>query len=270
MKFWMIWMLLLIGCGTDPLKKGDNETQEEEAEVKSLSLSGYVLSAFDLTVDDQKYADSEDFYTAQIDKVRAEMDADGLQDYDLSIEAEVGLHDLKRGMKVFVIPEDKFGFTSEVLVRSDGTFKASFPSEADGDQYRIRANKRTQIRLTSEDNQILWCYNFAAVERSIAVAEGLKPIILDTFVTRLTKYECVGGEDSQSFGIPDNFKPDEPEEEAEPQAEPKQEESEPEKPEEPRVGCLPGVPAFTEETADPNLGYKPEDFCGYQSEKETE
>jgi len=196
-------LLLLVGCGVDlnkaddtqgqtNAKKNEEKPQEDTAVKEPVALRGYVSSAFDLTVDGDHYTDSEDFYTAQLDKLEGEKYAGGYDDYKMTFDAKIGLNDLKQGMLVYIAGQGDKGYGAEATVSYNGTFEVRLPGDATGDTFNIRANKRIGVRLTGpEGEKVTWCYNFYAAKQ-MALAEKDKPIILREFYTKLTKYECQG------------------------------------------------------------------------------
>lgn len=158
-------------------------------------VKGYISSAFDLTVDDAKYADSEDFYTQQLDRLQEEAVVAGYDGWALKFDAEIGLVDLKSGMQVFVVATTKTGYAGETKVLQNGTFSVHFPTDGNESRYKIRAVKRINVELTNPDTKaevkkVKWCYNFSANEQDVTIDEQQHPIILDTFYTRITKYAC--------------------------------------------------------------------------------
>jgi hypothetical protein len=190
------FLSLLGACSVsvdDPETKGlgvKKVTESENEYVSPVAVKGYVSSAFDLTVDGKNYADSEDFYSEQLETLEQQKNDGGYDDYVLSFEAEVGLGELKNGMDVFVVATAEQGFAGETGILYDGTFQVNMPGDAIGDSFQVRANKRIGVILTnSEGNQIRWCYNFYGSQK-FTLEENPKPIILRHFFTKLTKYRC--------------------------------------------------------------------------------
>jgi hypothetical protein len=188
-------VFLFFGCGSsfdvnDPAAEKQSAVKAESAVVdpKTTLLRGYIASAFDLSVDGKQYADSEDFYTQELDRLTVEAEASGYEGYVVTFDAEVGLSDLKRSMKVYAIPVEDRGYAGETTVGSDGTFQLTVQKEPVVD-YRVRANKRIGVILTAEADTVLWCYNFSAEDQDVTMDSEL-PIILREFTTRITKYKC--------------------------------------------------------------------------------
>jgi len=189
-----------IGCGLDE-KAGQNTTQDPNAKASPeaspkaiapspVSLRGYISSAFDVTVDGSTYTDSEDFYTKQLSKLDDAKAAAGYEDYTLKFDAEIGLNDLKNGMRVYIAGIGDTGYAAEASVLADGTFAVQFPAEAVGDTFNIRAAKRIGVSLTHPGKDtVAWCYNFSA-DKQLTVADKDKPAILRAFSSRITKYKC--------------------------------------------------------------------------------
>ncbi len=213
--------ILLVGvltsCGSivyqDPNKsssaktestKGEGETPKPaepppvppEPGPTNVIFSGYVSAAFELTVNDQVYVDSEDFYTQQLGELETQAAEGGYEGWELKFEAEIGLADLKNGMRVYVVADEEKGYAKETDVKGDGTFSVEFPPDGTG-LYKVRANKRVGVTLTNPDPQaaaadkeVFWCYNFSAIDKEVKLEERDKPIILDKFVTKITRYKC--------------------------------------------------------------------------------
>ena len=190
-------------CGDASTTK-DVTTSDPYNSDSSLVLRGYVSSAFDLTVDKTAYSDSEDFYTKQLDKLTAEAESSGYKGWKMDFEAQIGLEDLKYDMRVYVASVTGRGFAGESVVDENGEFELTFP-DAGKSTYKIRANKRISVSLTNpkdENDIVKWCYNFSAEEQSITLDPAKnEPVILSSFVTSLTKYECVV-ENSGGMSVP--------------------------------------------------------------------
>ena len=194
--------LTLTGCSVDvhDASEADAATKNAEAADEptpattgvSVSLQGYIASAFEVEVDNESFADSEDFYTRQLDRLLDEAALAGYRGYDLKFDAELGLGDMKRGMRVYVIGGESRGYGAEASVQGDGTFSMMVPSDG---TYRIRAVKRINVILTKGKKTVQWCYNFSAVEQAIDLTDT-RPVIMRSFETRITKYACettIGG-----------------------------------------------------------------------------
>jgi len=204
----IIAVIFLVGCGiqeedADLLKQKDSSIKEEkettQKEEETISLRGYVSAAFAITVDGELYSDSEDFYSQQVDSLHAEMIEDGYKGYDLYLDAQLGLKDLKRNMRVYAVSEGDEGYAAEEVIDYEGKFSIKFPSDAKGSDLLIRANKRIGVRLVKGDETIRWCYNFSARKE---VVLGDKPIILRDFFTKLTKYKCKAESGNDTLRIP--------------------------------------------------------------------
>jgi hypothetical protein len=199
-------LVLVSACGTynpkdDSALKDKNEKdtadKQDVAEryPDGVTFAGYLSPAFSITVDGVRYADSEDFYTQQIDKLAKDAKADGYAGWTLDFDAQIGLDDLKYGMKVYIAAASGRGYAAETIIAEDGTFAVQFPKEAVDSVYQVRANKHISVSLTNPadetgNDSVRWCYNFSAVDQSVSLSDHDKPIILNSFVTRVTKYEC--------------------------------------------------------------------------------
>lgn len=199
----MILVLLAIaatisGCGDmaqQPVGASAKDSPDSLSSKEVINFSGYLLSAFDITVDGTHYYDSEDFYTRKLDELEAMKVEAGYPNYKVTFDASIGLDDLKVGMSVYIIPDKKRGYAAEARIGSDGSFSVNFPAEAAGDNVRVRANKRVNVILNGPNKEVVnWCWNFSAMEKSVAVEHGGKPVILDTFETKVTKYKCIAPE----------------------------------------------------------------------------
>jgi hypothetical protein len=206
----ILMALLLTGCGSWEMSFQDHSNVQQTEQYLyqgPVQFEGYLLSAFNITVDGEHYADSEDFYTNQLVRLNDLKNEAGYEEYMLELEASIGLDDLKSNMRVFIAPSASGrGYAAETFVNHEGKFQAIFPAEAEGDTVKIRANKRINIRLVDplgEYPTITWCYNFFAQEMNMVVSRNEKPIVLDTFYTRVTSYQCqsVG---SSGLTIPNN------------------------------------------------------------------
>ena len=191
-----ILSLLFFGCGTLPSKEGKESSGQPNGIPKSGSASetsfkGFVNSAFELTVDDEKYNDMEDFYTKELGRLPNKVAAAG---YDSSwrttFDAQVGMNDLWQDMKVFISPVTNRGYQGEASVGKAGSFSITLPPSALDSEYRVRAVKRISVVLTKENENLRICYNFSASEKAVLFSEREKPIVLDTFVSSITAYDC--------------------------------------------------------------------------------
>jgi hypothetical protein len=157
----------------------------------SLAFTGYVLNAFNVTVDGEEYADLEDFYTNEIARLPEKAKDAGFDEtYKVRFDAQLGFQDLWLNMQVYLAPEEKQGFQGSARVDSNGKFSVELPNEAIDATYRVRANKRISVVISKEGETHKTCYNFSAIEKSIPFANDSKPIVLDAFNTSLTAYDC--------------------------------------------------------------------------------
>lgn len=202
----VITMLGACGQTTDDLSDPKSEAEQEAADdsigtegpkkhVSGGYLQGYVVSAFDMTVDDRQYADSEDFYTQQLGRIEDEAREGGYEGYTIKFDAQIGLDDLKHGMKVYVVSSQDRGYAADTRINEKGRFQMSIPAEGVEDTYKIRTNKRVNVILTSADKKdvVKWCYNFSGLETEATVES---PAIINKFQSRLTRYACMAGSDT--------------------------------------------------------------------------
>jgi len=157
----------------------------------STTFQGYVGGAFAVTVDGTPYADMEDFYTKEQAALPEKVQQAG---YDSSwtarFEAQLGLADLWNGMTVYVSPQGNQGYQGQTSVEQSGSFAITLPPEAVGQTYQVRANKRIGILLTRGAQQVSLCYNFSAVQQSVPFTTTSLPIVLTTFTSTITSYDC--------------------------------------------------------------------------------
>jgi len=156
-----------------------------------LKVSGYVLNAFEVTVDGESYVDLEDFYTRELPRLGERVrDAGFDESWEVSFAADVGFSDLWSNMTVYVATTEDRGFQARTWVDSAGGFSAEFPAEARTNTFRIRAIKRLRLLLQKDDEQRIVCYNFSAIEKAVPFAESDKPVVLSDFTTQVTAYDC--------------------------------------------------------------------------------
>lgn len=195
----------LVACGQQPnysdptltdkqdKKAEDTDTQDKADDVlPPQGIDGYISNAFDLTVDGERYTDSEDFYTRELDRLTESAVEAGYEDWTLDFDAQIGLVDLKYGMTVFVGSPSRKGFAGQTTVASDASFHVHVPEAARKENYSIRAVKKINLTLNppegSDEKPVRWCYNFSAEIGEVRV-DG-EPVVLNTFKTKLTKYAC--------------------------------------------------------------------------------
>lgn len=160
--------------------------------LQPVTLRGYVASAFEIEVDGTQYLDSEDFYTSQIEKLEGEVVEAGYDGYTIKFDARIGLDDLKQGMKVYISSVEDRGFAGDTQVSDRGIFSMFIPASGSTALYRVRTNKRVNVLLTGPDGEkVKWCYNFSGIESQIDVTDP-RPVHIDKFETRVTRYSCSG------------------------------------------------------------------------------
>lgn len=172
----------------DPEEKQVTELKSEYQE--QAYLTGYLANAFDVVVDGQRYADTEDYYTRKLEQLTAEADDSGYEGWTLSFDAEIGLEDLKYGMTVFASASGNRGYAGQVPMEFNGSFTMEIPDNSRNAVYSVRANKKVNVTLTppeSGEKPVRWCYNFSAQLTGVTLGA---PVILNSFQSRLTKYAC--------------------------------------------------------------------------------
>lgn len=156
-----------------------------------VEASGYVVSAFSVTVDGKSYGDLEDFYTQELNRLPERMKAAGFDDtYTFEFDAKVGFEDLWHNMTVYILAAGKNGYQARTYVNDQGGFKTYLPLSQSDAEYHVRANKRIGIRAKSGSDVRLFCYNFSAREKSARFTKPVNPVILDDFTTEITAYQC--------------------------------------------------------------------------------
>lgn len=201
---------LLLGCGVDPnaQKTSTNDTASTQdgnnLVDESLVIEGYV-SPINLVVNDKPYADSEDFYTQEVDRLKLDV-AKKYPNHDLFFDAAIGLQDFKYGLTAFLVADSEVGVASESAIDSRGKFTFNLPPDTDKQiPYTVRASKRIGLRLVPVDptdtNVISWCYNLSG-ETQITLDS--KSFILKKFTTNVTSYKCAEKNSSTDINIPDN------------------------------------------------------------------
>jgi hypothetical protein len=201
----------LISCGVlynegDSGSSGQPEPEvspsPEQTKVDAV-FSGYVMSAFEIEVDGERYSDMEDFYTKELARLPQKIHAAGYSDAsDVRFEAELGISDLWADMRVFVVATGERGYQAESRVADAGKFLVNFPAAATNETYRVRANKRISISFVSESKLLRMCYNFSALDQSVLFSEAEKPIILDKFSSSITAYDCSAQSKTSGLSIP--------------------------------------------------------------------
>ncbi len=190
---------------SDPPQKSSKDTDNPKAGEGDdvVMFLGYVVNAFEVTVDDKIYGDMEEFYTEELKSLPAKVAVAGYDEsYDVQFDAEIGFQDLWRDMTVYIAPVNNRGYQGQTKVGRDGKFQLSLPKQALDEEYRLRANKRITVNITKENERNTICYNFSAVEKSALFTEEEKPIVLDQFTTKVTAYDCAVDEED-GLSIPD-------------------------------------------------------------------
>lgn len=183
--------VLISSCGTQPSKEQNSSSLASPPTTEGSVFQGYVNSAFEVTVDGEKYNDMEDFYTKELARLPKKVATAGYDaSWSVAFDAQVGMSDLWQNMKVYVSPIQNRGYQGEATVGTGGAFSVDLPSSATDSEYKVRAIKRIGVVLSKENEKIRICYNFSALEKSVLLSDREKPIILDTFISALTSYDC--------------------------------------------------------------------------------
>jgi len=194
----------VLGCGVDPntaKTKSETQTDAKGSQLTDgyLAVEGYV-SPINLVINDKAYADSEDFYTQEVERLKLEV-AKKYPQHKLYFDAAVGLRNFKYGLSAFLVAVDDVGVASEATVDSKGKFTFSLPPDTATEvPYLVRASKRLGLRLVNGNDLVSWCYNLSA-EAQIRL-DG-KPFILRNFTTLITSYQC-NEKSKTDITVPDN------------------------------------------------------------------
>lgn len=205
----------LNACGTDcsgNSQQYQNECQKdpdtEQQPKQYFTIQGAVVGAFDVEVDGQSYSDIESFYTEERERLPLKIEDAGYYGYDVDLQAKLGFRDLTNGMSVYVSSSEKRGYAARSVVQEDDTFLIRFPEDAAGDTYKIRAIKRISIVLSNKEETLTFCYNFSALDTNVLYDEVDKPVVLSSFKTNITSYECPENQTGDNLHIPKNDAPE--------------------------------------------------------------
>ena len=173
--------------GTKTVEKVDPSTAKLSGSGKA--FVGYI-SPINITVDGKAYSDSEDFYSAEIQRLQDLVD-EKYQGYTFYLDGEMGLRDFKLDMSAYLASEDESGgIAAEDRVDRTGKFVFQIPSETlqNNVLHLVRAYKRIAIRLVQGKKTISMCYNlFADKEVSLATETS---VLLRDYTTKITEYKC--------------------------------------------------------------------------------
>jgi len=187
--------MLMTGCGADCSKTKEAVSDCKSSDTKDVvaaafKLQGSVTSAFAVTVDGEQFPEMESYFSAEKARLPAKVAEGGYEGWNADFEAEIGYLDLTRGMIVFVQSANQRGYSARGTVGSDGNFSIEMPSQAAGDTYMLKSNKRIAVVLTKDAETKRFCFNFAAVNTNVEYGEKDKPIVLDDFTSTITAYDC--------------------------------------------------------------------------------
>ena len=204
----IIAVMVLVGCGTanpEGYQTAQEQQQQISARGSQLSTSDYFMvegyvTPINIQVDGKTYQDSEDFYTKELNRLKALVKAQ-YPGYTLTFDAQVGLRNFKTGMYAFLAATDDVGVASEAYVDSTGKFSFMLDGKTDkAAQYTLRATKRIGLTLAKKgEDTIAWCYNMYA-EKNVALNGQTN--ILRNFVTSITEYQC--SDNAGGITLPDN------------------------------------------------------------------
>ena len=159
---------------------------------------GYIGGMFNITVDGISYEDSESWYNAEMEKIPARLEAAGYNGDDFDFQAQVGLNDFWQATKVNVASTKATGYQgSSTVTPSDGSFEIRLPGNSFGN-YQIKSVKRLTLVLPNDER---FCYNMKGIEKSYMLNAFTDPIIISSFTTSLTKYECSSPSSPSFLGL---------------------------------------------------------------------
>ncbi len=162
-----------------------------ENQSETVTFSGYVNGIFEVTVDGIDYDSLEDFYNQELAVLPQKVKKAGYDtSYAVKFDAKLGYKDFWKDMDVYISPVTNRGYQGHDTLDKDGQFGIVLPAAAQDKNYKVKANKRISVILTSKNDTKELCYNFYAVERNIAFSQVADPIILTNFSTELTSYGC--------------------------------------------------------------------------------
>lgn len=195
MKQILTALTLLVGCSDLP---DETETKEDATNLTGeITFSGYVQVAFEVTVDGERYSDMEAFFLIENERI-IKLAADAGYP-NAVLDARIGYQDLYEDMTVYLSATSERGYLGTDHVASDGEFAVSLPSDAESEEYKVKATKRIAVKL---DDTTAHCYNFQASETSVKLEAKEKPIILDTFESKLTSYQCSNISEDTGITVP--------------------------------------------------------------------
>jgi hypothetical protein len=200
MKNVILSLVLLVGCGDKGFQftAGQLEKDNKQAEVSAVaSLKGSAQYAFELTVDDQEFADIEDYYTQQVDVLKDKVIEAGYDVDRIEFTGKLGFADFIKDMSVFVA--SSANTQGKGAVDAQGNFSVSVPNpnKLESMTFKVRAQKRVQILLIKDEVLVQkLCYNFSAIEMDVIE----NPISLSNFKTDRTMYDC--SKESGGMAIP--------------------------------------------------------------------
>lgn len=188
-------VFVVVSCGSASDCKYDDSQDKCSSDLKQVpqtELKGSIMGAFEVEVDGSKYDDIESFYSEEIKALPAKLIASGYVDYSFKLDAEIGFKDLTNGMVVFIAPKSGRGYAGKAYLNGNDTFNIDLPAGSKDEVYQIRAVKRISLVLTSNADQSVknLCYNFSAVESEISFDETDKPVVINSFETKITDYDC--------------------------------------------------------------------------------
>ena len=201
MGFYNILMIVLLmaACGADPNSTattsatGDGKKPATPTADKSetasqltdnLTVTGYISPIY-IEVNGDEYANTEDWYTQEINTLRDQAAAKYPQ-YNLSFDAQAGA-EFSYGFTAFIAPVAETGYAGSASV-TRGKFSFTLPSNIDRQAaYLVSVSKRLELKLYKGADTITWCYNLTGDSQ---ISLDGQPILIRSFTTKTTEYRC--------------------------------------------------------------------------------
>lgn len=190
-------LVSLASCGKDPFAGEDLSNHPEDPSTAAATFSGYVQKAFAITVDGEKFDDSEQFYTNFIPALILPHYAVPV-DAMLTVEGQYGMDEFGSNAWVFMTPTQNEGDLFQAQTDSYSKFTIQVTDAALNSTYKARLVIRIGLLVTQVGSDPdHFCYVLTGARDNIALTDKSKPIIFDVFTTQLNTYKCDQVTDSQ-------------------------------------------------------------------------
>ncbi len=172
----------------------DDKNSQPIALTGDVEFSGFVQKAFEITVNDTSFNDSEDFYTHFIERLIAPNPKyqKALAGAKIKIEGQYGLDTFGSNAGVFVSSMEKSGHLFQSTTNGQGKFTIRIKRDAQDEQFKAKVVLRIglQIEYPGMKDPDHFCYLLFGQKDNISVNDNSKPIIFDSFTTQLDTYRC--------------------------------------------------------------------------------